>query len=118
VGLGNIAAHEHALTEHATQKLSSIPGLRIIGTAREKVSVVSFVLDGHSTEEIGKALDQAGIAVRSGHHCAQPSLRRFGVETTVRPSFSLYNTHDEVDRLVDVVQGIARNQSTKNRSFF
>ncbi len=118
VGLGNIAAHEHALTEHATQKLSPIPGLRIIGTAREKVSVVSFVLDGHSTEEIGKALDKAGIAVRSGHHCAQPSLRRFGVETTVRPSFSLYNTHDEVDRLVDVVQGIARNQSTKNRSFF
>lgn len=118
IGLGNIAAHEHALTENATQKLAAIPGLRIIGTAKEKVSVISFVLDGHSTEEIGKALDQAGIAVRSGHHCAQPSLRRFGVETTVRPSFSIYNTHEEVDRLVEVVQRIARGNSTAKRSFF
>ena len=118
IGLGNIAAHEHALTENATQKLAAIPGLRIIGTAKEKVSVISFVLDGHSTEEIGKALDQAGIAVRSGHHCAQPSLRRFGVETTVRPSFSIYNTHEEVDRLVEVVQRLARGNSTAKRSFF
>ncbi len=118
IGLGNIAAHEHALTENATQQLSAIPRLRIIGTAKEKVSVISFVLDGHSTEEIGKALDQAGIAVRSGHHCAQPSLRRFGVETTVRPSFSLYNTHEEVDRLVDVVRRIAQSNSTAKRSFF
>lgn len=118
IGLGNIAAHEHALTENATQQLSTIPGLRIIGTAKEKVSVISFVLDGHSTEEIGKALDQVGIAVRSGHHCAQPSLRRFGVETTVRPSFSLYNTHEEVDRLVEVVRNIARGNSTSKRPFF
>jgi cysteine desulfurase/selenocysteine lyase len=118
IGLGNIAAHEHALTENATHKLAAIPGLRIIGTAKEKVSVISFVLDGHSTEEIGKALDQAGIAVRSGHHCAQPSLRRFGLETTVRPSFSIYNTHEEVDRLVEVVQRIARGNSTAKRSFF
>ncbi|MFY7876813.1 MAG: aminotransferase class V-fold PLP-dependent enzyme, partial [Pirellula sp.] len=118
IGLGNIAAHEHTLTENATQQLSAIPGLRIIGTAKEKVSVISFVLEGHSTEEIGRALDQAGIAVRSGHHCAQPSLRRFGVETTVRPSFSLYNTHEEVDRLVDVVRRIARSESTAKRSFF
>jgi cysteine desulfurase/selenocysteine lyase len=118
VGLHNIAAHEHALTHDATQKLASIPGLRIIGTAREKVSVISFVLDGHSTEEIGKALDQAGIAVRSGHHCAQPSLRRFGVETTVRPSFSIYNTYEEVDRLVDVVRHIARSNFNSKRSAF
>ena len=118
IGLSNIAAHEHALTENATQQLSAIPGLRIIGTAKEKVSVISFVLDGHSTEEIGKALDQAGIAVRSGHHCAQPSLRRFGVETTVRPSFSLYNTHEEVDRLVEVVRNIARGNSTSKRPLF
>jgi cysteine desulfurase / selenocysteine lyase len=118
IGLGNIAAHEHALTENATQQLAAIPGLRIIGTAKEKVSVISFVLDGHSTEEIGKALDQAGIAVRSGHHCAQPSLRRFGVETTVRPSFSLYNTHEEVDRLVGVVRRIAQGNATAKRSFF
>jgi cysteine desulfurase/selenocysteine lyase len=118
IGLGNIAAHEHALTENATQQLSMIPGLRIIGTAKEKVSVISFVLDGHSTEEIGKALDQAGIAVRSGHHCAQPSLRRFGVETTVRPSFSLYNTHEEVDRLVGVVRQIALGKSTSKLPSF
>ena len=89
IGLPNIAAHEHSLLEYATSKLVSIPGVRIIDAAREKVSVISFVLDGHSTEVVGKALDQAGIAVRSGHHCAQPSLRRFGVKTTVRPSFSL-----------------------------
>jgi cysteine desulfurase/selenocysteine lyase len=108
IGLPNIAAHEHSLLENATQQLSAIPGLRIIGTAREKVSVISFVLEGHSTEEIGKALDQAGIAVRSGHHCAQPSLRRFGVETTVRPSFSLYNHAGEIDRMVDVVRSLAR----------
>jgi cysteine desulfurase/selenocysteine lyase len=108
IGLSNIAAHEHALLLDATQRLSEIPGLRIIGTAREKVSVISFVLDGHLTEDIGKALDRAGIAVRSGHHCAQPSLRRFGVETTVRPSFSIYNTHDEVSRLVAVVRSLAR----------
>jgi cysteine desulfurase/selenocysteine lyase len=118
IGLSNIAAHEHSLTEHATQKLTAISGLRIIGTAREKVSVISFVLEGHSTEEIGKALDHAGIAVRSGHHCAQPSLRRFGVETTVRPSFSLYNTHEEVDRMVDVVQRLARTNSMSNRKTF
>ena len=108
IGLSNIAAHEHALLVDATQGLSEIPGLRMIGTAREKVSVISFVLDGHLTEDIGKALDRAGIAVRSGHHCAQPSLRRFGVETTVRPSFSIYNTHDEVSRLVAVVRSLAR----------
>jgi cysteine desulfurase / selenocysteine lyase len=108
IGLSNIAAHEHALLVDATQRLSEIPGLRMIGTAREKVSVISFVLDGHLTEDVGKALDRAGIAVRSGHHCAQPSLRRFGVETTVRPSFSIYNTHDEVSRLAAVVRSLAR----------
>ena len=108
IGLSNIAAHEHALLVDATQRLSEIPGLRMFGTAREKVSVISFVLDGHLTEDVGKALDRAGIAVRSGHHCAQPSLRRFGVETTVRPSFSIYNTHDEVSRLVAVVRSLAR----------
>lgn len=108
IGLQSIAAHEHALLVDATEQLSKIPGLRIIGNAREKVSVISFVLDGHSTEEVGKALDRAGIAVRSGHHCAQPSLRRFGLETTVRPSFSIYNTHNEVSRLVATVRALAK----------
>jgi cysteine desulfurase/selenocysteine lyase len=108
IGLPNIAAYEHKLLEHATDGLSKINGLRIIGTARDKVSVVSFVLPNHRTEEVGRLLNQEGIAVRAGHHCAQPSLRRFGLETTVRPSFSLYNTHDEIDRLVDTVRRIHR----------
>ena len=108
VGLSNIAAHEHELLTNATEQLSRVPGLRMIGNAHHKVSVISFVMEGRSTEEIGKALDHAGIAVRSGHHCAQPSLRRFGVETTVRPSFSVYNTHAEVDRLASVVHSLAK----------
>jgi cysteine desulfurase/selenocysteine lyase len=108
IGLPNIAAYEHKLLEHATEGLSKINGLRIIGTAREKVSVVSFVLPNHRTEDVGRLLNQEGIAVRAGHHCSQPSLRRFGVESTVRPSLSLYNTHDEVDRLVDAVKRIGR----------
>jgi cysteine desulfurase/selenocysteine lyase len=108
IGLPNIAAYEHKLLEHATEGLCKINGLRLIGTAREKVSVLSFVLQNRRTEEVGRLLNQEGIAVRAGHHCAQPSLRRFGVESTVRPSLSLYNTHDEVDRLVDAVKRIGR----------
>ena len=77
-----------------------MPGLRIIGTAREKASVLSFVLDGFRAEDVGAALDREGIAVRSGHHCAQPILRRFGVEATVRPSLALYNVCEDVDALV------------------
>ncbi len=104
LGLPNIAAYEHALLEYATERILRVPGLRLIGTAREKVGVLSFVLNNRSTEEVGKALDMEGIAVRSGHHCAQPSLRRFGLETTVRPSLSLYNTQAEVDHLIDVLR--------------
>src|SRR5262249_6456412 len=80
--------------------LSQIPGLRIIGNAREKAGVVSFVLDGIRTEEVGGLLDQEGIAVRSGHHCAQPILRRFGLEATVRASLAPYNTRDDIHALV------------------
>jgi cysteine desulfurase / selenocysteine lyase len=108
LGLENIAMHEHKLLEHATEGLRHIDGLRIIGNAREKVGVLSFVIPNRRTEDIGRLLDQEGIAVRAGHHCAQPSLRRFGVESTVRPSFSLYNTYDEVDRLIDAVRRIRR----------
>ena len=107
IGLETIAAYEHELLEHAMQGLRPIPGLRLIGTAQHKTSVVSFVLDGYKTEEIGKALNQEGIAVRSGHHCAQPILRRFGVEATVRPSLAFYNTHDEVDCLIAAVRRLA-----------
>ena len=107
LGLTNIARHERELLEYATARLSAIKGLRVIGTAREKVAVISFVLNNRRTEDVGRVLDQAGIAVRSGHHCAQPTMRRYGVESTVRPSFSLYNTKDEIDRLVDVVQSLS-----------
>lgn len=108
IGLPNIAAYEHKLLEYATEGLSKINGLRIIGTAREKVSVISFVLPNRRTEDVGRYLNQEGIAVRAGHHCSQPSLRRFGLESTVRPSLSLYNTYDEIDRLVAAVQRLQR----------
>ena len=106
LGLSNIAKYEHELLEHATAGLSGIPGVRLIGTAREKVGVVSFVLPGRKTEEVGRLLDLEGIAVRAGHHCSQPSLRRFGLESTVRPSFAFYNTHAEIDRLIAAVRRI------------
>ncbi|MDT4292065.1 family 2A encapsulin nanocompartment cargo protein cysteine desulfurase [Methylomonas sp. MO1] len=99
IGIENVARYEHELLVYAMHALQAIPGLRLIGTAPEKTSVVSFVMDGHSTQDIGKALNEVGIAVRSGHHCAQPILRRFGLESTVRPSLAFYNTYEEIDRL-------------------
>jgi cysteine desulfurase / selenocysteine lyase len=107
LGLPNIAKYEHGLLEYMTSGLERIPGLRLIGTASQKVGVASFVLPHRRTEEVGKMLDQEGIAVRAGHHCAQPSLRRFGVESTVRPSLAFYNTPEEVDRLINAVRRIA-----------
>ncbi len=107
IGMDNIAQYEHALLVYATRGLQSIPGVRLVGTAADKASVASFVLAGYETEEVGQALNQEGIAVRSGHHCAQPILRRFGLEATVRPSFAFYNTCEEVDRLVMVVRQLA-----------
>ena len=85
LGLANIARHERELLEYATSRLSAIKGLRIIGTAREKVAVISFILNNRRTEDVGRMLDLEGIAVRAGHHCAQPTMRRYGVESTVRP---------------------------------
>ena len=99
IGMENIARYEHELLVHATEALRRVPGLTIIGTAAEKAGVLSFVVDGLRTEDIGAALDQAGIAVRSGHHCAQPILRRFGLETTVRASLAPYNTPEDIDAL-------------------
>jgi len=107
IGLETIARHEHDLLLHATAGLKTVPGLTLIGTAAEKVAVLSFLIDGFTPEEIGAALDQYGIAVRAGHHCAQPILRRFGVESTVRASLALYNTHDEVDCFVSALRQIA-----------
>jgi cysteine desulfurase/selenocysteine lyase len=107
IGIENIGQYEHALLDYATQQMKPIPGLRLIGTAADKASVLSFVLDGYSTDEVGQALNDEGIAVRTGHHCAQPILRRFGLETTVRPSLAFYNTCEEVDRMVAVVRRLA-----------
>nr|WP_260854266.1 family 2A encapsulin nanocompartment cargo protein cysteine desulfurase [Paraburkholderia sp. BCC1886] len=107
VGIENIARYEHDLLAYATSVLQPVPGVRLIGTARDKASVLSFVLKGYETEEVGHALNEEGIAVRSGHHCAQPILRRFGVEATVRPSLAFYNTCDEVDALVSVVRRLS-----------
>src|SRR5262245_20001256 len=99
IGLPNIAAYEHDLLAYGTEVLRRVPGLRLIGTAPEKASVLSFVIDGYRTEDIGAALAKEGIAVRAGHHCAQPILRRFGLESTVRPSLAFYNTCEEIDAL-------------------
>ena len=107
IGIDNIARYEHELLAYGMCELASIPGLRLVGTANEKASVMSFVLAGYTTAEVGDALNEQGIAVRTGHHCAQPILRRFGVETTVRPSLAFYNTFDEIDRLVQVVRRLA-----------
>ena len=107
LGMENIARYEHDLLAYATHHLQPIPGVRLVGTAREKASVLSFVLQGYTTEEVGKAMNQEGIAVRTGHHCAQPILRRFGLETTVRPSLAFYNTCEEVDRMIAVVRRLS-----------
>jgi cysteine desulfurase/selenocysteine lyase len=100
LGLTRIAAHEHDLVTYATERLSELPGLKIIGTAREKASVVSFVLGDVHPHDVGTILDQEGICVRTGHHCAQPVMERYDVPATVRASFGLYNTREEVDALV------------------
>lgn len=101
-GLGReaITGHEAELLAHALEAVSQVPGLRLIGTAAERASVLSFVLDGVHPHDVGTILDHEGIAIRAGHHCAQPVMDRFGVPATARASFALYNTHDEVDRLV------------------
>jgi cysteine desulfurase/selenocysteine lyase len=99
-----VAAHEHDLLSYATSALSSIDGLRIIGTAKEKAGVISFVFDHIHAHDVGTILDQEGVAVRAGHHCAMPVMQRFGVPATTRASFALYNTRDEIDVLVRGIQ--------------
>ncbi len=98
--LDAIAAHEHDLLDYATKAASEVPGLRIIGTAPEKASILSFLLEGVHAHDIGTILDHEGIAVRAGHHCTMPLMRRFGVAATTRASFGLYNTREEVDALI------------------
>ncbi len=110
IGIDNIERHEHALTEYARTQLAHVPGLTLIGNPRHRVSVVSFELEGIPTPEVGKLLDQEGIAVRAGHHCAQPALRALGYEMSVRPSFAFYNTKGEIDRLVIALRKIVADR--------
>ncbi|WP_138481808.1 cysteine desulfurase [Dyadobacter bucti] len=100
LGKSNIAAYENELLEYATSAVSEIEGLKIIGKAKEKVSVLSFVIDGIHHQDMGVILDQQGIAVRTGHHCTQPLMQRFGITGTTRASFAVYNTKEEIDRLI------------------
>jgi len=100
IGLETIAAHEHELLAEATARLTAIPGVRLIGTAQERTGVLSFVMEGIHPHDIGTVLDREGIAIRAGHHCAQPLMQRFGISATARASFGLYNTRAEIDALV------------------
>ena len=109
IGIYNISKYEHELTEYAREQLAGIGGLRLIGNPRERVSVISFVLNDVPTSEAGHLLDREGIALRAGHHCAQPALRRMGLESTIRPSFAFYNTKSEIDRLISAILKIQRN---------
>lgn len=104
IGKENIAHYENELLQYATEQLQQIPGLRIIGTAADKASVVSFVIDGIHPQDVGVLLDNQGIAVRTGNHCAQPLMARFGIPGTIRASFAIYNTYEEIDALVAGLQ--------------
>jgi len=106
VGLERIAAYEHELLEYATRRLAELPQARLIGNAARRASVLSFVLEGVHPHDIGTVLDRQGIAIRSGHHCAQPVMQRFGVPATARASLAFYNTADEIDRLVTALGGV------------
>ena len=100
VGINNIAAHEMDLLSYGTEKLKGINGLELIGQAPEKAAILSFNLDGVHPHDVGTILDMEGIAVRTGHHCAQPVMERFDVAATIRASIGLYNSRDEIDSLV------------------
>ncbi|HWP81228.1 MAG TPA: cysteine desulfurase [Bacteroidota bacterium] len=106
VGVENIAAYEHKLLEYATSALSEIKNLRLIGTAQNKTSVLSFVMDGVHPHDIGTIVDREGVAIRTGHHCAQPVMERFGVPATARASLALYNTREEIDALVRALEKV------------
>ncbi|HVQ77859.1 MAG TPA: cysteine desulfurase [Candidatus Binatia bacterium] len=105
LGLDRIAAHEHALLVYGTERLSSLPGLRLVGTAREKASVLSFLVEGVHAHDVGSILDREGIAVRTGHHCAMPVMTRFDIAATTRASLGLYNRAEDIDALIE---GLAR----------
>jgi cysteine desulfurase / selenocysteine lyase len=101
IGIDNIAKYEHELLVYVTEKLCAVSGVRLIGTARERAGVVSFVIENVHPHDVGTILDQEGIAIRTGHHCAQPIMDRFGIPATARASFAFYNTREEVDSLMN-----------------
>ena len=109
VGIHNIERHEHDLTEYARQQIALIPGITLIGNPKNRVSVVSFDVEGIPAPQVGQMLDKEGIAVRAGHHCAQPALRALGYEMSVRPTFAVYNTREEIDRLIVALRKIVGN---------
>ena len=110
LGMTSICGYEQQLVDYAMGELSAVAGIRLLGTAPGKASTLSFVLDGHRPADVGAALDRQGIAVRAGHHCAQPILRRYGLESAVRPSLAMYNTRAEIDQLVAALHQIAAHQ--------
>ena len=109
--LCRIGAYENSLLLHAEKGFRTIPDVTLIGTAERKASLCSFVIRGFSAEEIGQKLNEYGIAVRAGHHCAQPVLRQFGLERTVRSSFACYNTKEEIDEMIRVLKRIQKRKS-------
>ena len=108
IGIDNIAAHEHFLLEYATAQMKEIPGMRIFGEAEHKGGVISFLVGDIHHFDMGTLLDRLGIAVRTGHHCAQPLMQRLGVEGTIRASFAMYNTREEVDVLVEGIKRVSQ----------
>ncbi|HEY0664672.1 MAG TPA: cysteine desulfurase [Gallionella sp.] len=106
LGLANIEAYEHELLDYATQRVSAIPGVKIIGTAKHKAAVLSFEIEGVHPHDVGTILNAEGIAIRTGHHCAQPVMQRFHVPATARASFAFYNTREEIDRLVEGIRKV------------
>jgi cysteine desulfurase/selenocysteine lyase len=108
IGMAAIGAHEHALLRYATERLDELPGVRIVGTARQKAAVLSFVLEGIHPHDVGTLLNEDGVAVRTGHHCAQPLMKRLGVSATSRASFAFYNTLAEVDALVAGIRSVQK----------
>ena len=108
IGMAAIAAHEHALLRHATEQLAAMPGVRLLGTARDKAAVLSFAVQGIHPHDVGTLLNQEGVAVRTGHHCAQPLMARLGVVATSRASFAFYNTRSDVDALVAGIRSLQK----------
>jgi cysteine desulfurase/selenocysteine lyase len=111
LGRPNVAAHEQALMHYAIDALSKVPGLRLLGSPKVRIGALPFVMAGYEVTEVARSLDERGIAVRAGHHCAQPILRRFGLEASVRASLGVYSAHDDIDALVAALRALSARRS-------